>query len=215
LGHLTIALAKLRAEPAARPPDGVGAHERQVAPGTGREQVQLALLLEADQDEALGRIRDAGGREERREPGSGRGAVLHDTIRDRRLGENRPGATDRRPAPRDHHHHHSERQRDPSRHRPASRPVHTRIIHGSSASVAPAPVTSGCSRQRDARLGRAGLRESAVASRVCLGWRVVRALLPGAPGGHAMTLRRIALLCTISLGLWAPRIALGVPWYLW
>src|SRR5262249_31454878 len=95
-----------------------------------------------------------------------------------------------------------------SRHRPASRPVHTRIIHGSSASVAPAPVTSGCSRQRDARLGRAGLRESAGASRVCLGWRVVRALLPGAPGGHALTLRRSAL-------LWSPRIALGVPWYLW
>ena len=30
-----------------------------------------------------------------------------------------------------------------------------------------------------------------------------------------MTLRRIALLCTITLGLWAPRIALGVPWYTW
>src|SRR5262249_8153682 len=122
LGHLTIALAQLWTELPAGSEDRIGADEDGSPAGGVRDELQLALALEAEQDEALWGIRDVRGREVRREAGPGCGSVLGDAFGDRRLAVRRgslyPGATSRE------HRECDERDDDPARPGPATRPPH-------------------------------------------------------------------------------------------
>src|SRR5262249_37851755 len=107
LRDLLIALTELRSEHAARSLDGVGADVRQAAPRTRREEMQLALALEAAQEKPTRGIRPSRGAEERPQTRPGGGTVLSAAIGDRRLvharGRSRPGPPPRGPAAGDRH----------------------------------------------------------------------------------------------------------------
>src|SRR5262245_12138643 len=122
LGHLTVALPQLRTQLPAGSENRIGTDEDGSVAGGVRDELQLALALEAEQDEALWGIRDVRGREVRREAGSGCGSVLGDAIGDRRLAVRRgsmyPGATSRE------HRECDERDDDPARPGPATRRPH-------------------------------------------------------------------------------------------
>jgi hypothetical protein len=97
--HLAVAFAQLRPDLAARAEDGEGANEGERLPRTRCIELQLALLLEPEQEKSRRRIRHAGGGEVWQEPRPGRRPILCDAIGNRRCWRRR-GRMTRRPATR-------------------------------------------------------------------------------------------------------------------